>query len=190
MEDNLPVILFKTEKLWANWLENNIDIPGVWMRIAKKRSGLTSINYQEALDIALCYGWIDGLKKKYDEQSFIQRFTPRRPKSKWSKINKDKVLQFIDEGKMKPSGMATIEDAKKSGAWDNVFDPYSTIEIPEDFQKLLADNKNAEAYFNTMNKRMQNTILNHIQSAKKAETRENRMKKVIGMFNKGELNFT
>jgi uncharacterized protein YdeI (YjbR/CyaY-like superfamily) len=186
MKDNLPVLLFETEELWANWLENNINAPGVWLRIAKKGSGLTSVSYQQALDVALCYGWIDGQKQKYDDLTFAQRFTPRKPKSNWSKINKDKVLQFIAEGKMKPAGLVTIENAKKSGAWDNAYSSQTMIEIPEDFQKLLYENKVAKVFFENLNKLNRYAILYRLHTARKPETREKRLKQFMKMLNNKE----
>ena len=186
MKDNIPVILFETEEEWGKWLENNIDAPGVWVRISKKGSGITSISYQQAVDVGLCYGWIDGQKKKYDEKTFIQRFTPRKPKSNWSKINKEKALLFIAEGKMKPAGLATIENAKKSGAWENAYESQTTIKIPEDFQKLLDRNKLAKEFFETLNSVNRYAILYRLQSARNPETREKRLNQFIDMLNKKE----
>ena len=186
MKDNLPVVFFKNGDELTDWLENNLDAPGVWVRIAKKGSGLVSITYQQAVDAGICYGWIDGLKKKYDEQTFVQRFTPRRPKSNWSKINKEKALQFIREGKMKPAGMAAIENAKKSGAWEKAYDSQTTIKIPEDFQKLLDENKIAKEFFETLNSINRYAMLYRLQNARKPETREKRLKQFIEMLNKRE----
>ncbi len=186
MKDNLPVILFETEAEWADWLEESIIAPGVWVRIAKKGSGIISISYQQAVDVGLCYGWIDGQKQKYDETTFVQRFTPRKPKSNWSKINKDKALQFIEEGKMKPAGLVSIENAKKSGAWDSAYESQSKIEIPEDLQKFLDENKEAKEFFETLNSVNRYAILYRLQSARKPETREKRLKQFIEMLNKKE----
>ena len=190
MEDNLAVIHFENAQEWSEWLENHIDEKEVWVRIAKKGSGLTSVSYQQAVDAGLCYGWIDGQKRKYDEVSYIQRFTPRRPNSNWSKINRDKALQFIKEGKMKPAGFAAIENAKKSGAWNNVYDPQSTIEIPDDFQKLLSKNEKAKVFFDTLNKTNRYAILYRIKTAKKPKTREKRIRQFIEMLNKKEKIYT
>ena len=190
MKEKLPVILFKNKREWSEWLENHIAEKEVWVRIAKKGSSLISVGYQQAVDAGLCYGWIDGQKRKYDELSYIQRFTPRRPNSNWSKINKDKALQFIKEGKMKPAGLTAIENAKKSGAWNNVYDPQSTIEIPDDFQKLLVKNKEAKVFFDTLNKTNRYAILYRIQTAKKPETREKRIRQFIEMLNNKEKIYT
>lgn len=186
MNDDLPVILFNNESEWIAWLENNSNAPGVWLRIAKKGSELTSVTYQQALDVALCYGWIDGIRKTYDEQTFKQRFTPRKQKSNWSKINKDKALRFIDEGKMKPAGLATIEIAKKSGAWKNAYSSQTTIEVPDDFRKLLDENKAAKAFFKILDKQNRYAILYRLQTARKPETRERRLKQFIDMLNRNE----
>ncbi len=121
-KDGLPVILFETEEIWAEWLCENLNCTGVWVRLAKKSSGVKSIDYFQALEVALCYGWIDGIKKTWDDVSWIQRFSPRKPASKWSKINKEKVLKLIEAGKMEPSGMAVIEISKKKGTWDTAYD--------------------------------------------------------------------
>lgn len=121
-KDGLPVILFETEEIWAEWLCENLYCTGVWVRLAKKSSGVKSIDYFQALEVALCYGWIDGIKKTWDDVSWIQRFSPRKPASKWSKINKEKVLKLIEAGKMEPSGMAVIEISKKKGTWDTAYD--------------------------------------------------------------------
>ena len=131
----------------------------------------------------ICYGWIDGLKKKYDEKSYIQRFTARKPRSNWSKINKDKALQFIDEGKMKPAGLVCIENAKKYGAWETAYDSHSTIEVPEDFQLLLDENKVAKEFFDQIDRTNRYAILVRLQIARKPETREKKMKQYIEMLN-------
>ncbi len=186
MKDNLPVILFETEEEWSNWLESNTDNSGVWVRIAKKNSGLISISYQQAVDIGLCYGWIDGQKQKCDEQTYVQRFTPRKPKSNWSKINKDKALQFTKEGKMKPAGFASIENAKKSGAWDNAYESQTTIQVPGDFQNLLNKNKVAKEFFETLTSVNRYAILYRLQTARKPETREKRLAQFIDMLNRKE----
>ena len=182
MKDGLPVILFKDEEHWSSWLEENSEINGVWVRIAKKNSGVTSISYQEAVDVGICYGWIDGLKQKFDDKTYVQRFTPRKPKSNWSKINKVKALQFIAEGKMTPAGLATIENAKKAGTWDKAYDSQSTIKVPADFQIILKENPEAEAFFNTLNSVNRFAILYRIQTAKTSELRKEKMKKFAEML--------
>lgn len=182
MKDGLPVILFKDEEHWSSWLEENGEENGVWVRIAKKNSGVISITYQEAVDVGICYGWIDGQKQKFDENTYAQRFTPRKPKSNWSKINKDKALQFIAEGKMKYAGLVTIENAKKAGTWDKAYDSQSTIKVPADFQKVLKENPKAEAFFKTLNSVNRFAILYRIQTAKTSELRKEKMEKFVEML--------
>lgn len=186
MKDGLPVILFENEMEWAEWLEKNGNEQGVWVRIAKKDSGITSVTYQEVVDVELCYGWIDGQKQKFDEKTYAQRFTPRKPKSNWSKINKEKALKFIAEGKMKPAGLATIENAKKAGTWDTAYDSYSTIQVPVDFQKALNDNSEASAFFKTLNTVNRYAILYRIQTARTSELRKEKIEKFIEMLSRKE----
>ena len=186
MKDGFPVILFENEAEWEGWLEKNGNETGVWVRIAKKDSGIRSVTYQEAVDVGLCYGWIDGQKQKFDEKTYAQRFTPRKPKSNWSKINREKALQFIAEGKMKPSGLATIENAKKAGTWDTAYDSQSTIKVPADFQKILKENPEAQAFFKTLNSVNRFAILYRIQTAKSTELRKEKMKKLVEMLSRKE----
>lgn len=185
-KDNLPIILFETEEKWTAWLEKNIDSAGVWVKIAKKKSGVVSIDYQQALDVALCYGWIDGLKHKYDEKCFLQRFTVRKSKSRWSKINKEKVERFIAEGKMKPTGLAAIEEAKKYGTWDTAYDAQSNSKIPDDLNQAFNGNKEAKIFFDTLNNVNKYAILYRIQVAKSEEKRAEKIKQLIEMLNRKE----
>ena len=147
-----PIRLFPTPKSWETWLEkNHAKSSGLWLRLAKKDSGLKSITYFEALDIALCYGWIDSQKKGHDEISWIQRFTPRGPRSIWSKINRDKALEFIKSGQMKPAGLKAVENARQNGQWDAAYDPQSKTSVPEDFERELKKSKMAAAFFASLN---------------------------------------
>lgn len=182
-KDNLPIILFKTEKDWEKWLEKNGNEPGVWVKIAKKNSGIKSINYQQALDLALCYGWIDGLKHKYDETFFLQRFTARKPKSNWSKVNREKVERFIAEGKMKPAGTLSIEIAKQNGSWDTAYDSQRNATIPDDLIAAFQKNPEAKAFFDTLNNVNKYAILYRIQVAKTVEKREEKLAQLIEMLN-------
>src|SRR5690348_9174515 len=135
---DLPVKLFKDKKAWADWLAKNHDkSAGLWLRIAKKDSGVKSVSYMEAIDVALCYGWIDGKKDKYDESSWVQRFTRRGSKSIWSKINREKATKLIEAGQMQPSGLAAIQRAKDDGRWVGAYDSHSTASVPDDFQAEL-----------------------------------------------------
>lgn len=185
--DTTPIILFKTQKDWEAWLdEHHASSSGVWLQLAKKASGISSVNYAEALDVALCYGWIDGQKKSYDEGSWLQKFTPRRPKSIWSKINREKVQQLIASGRMKPAGLKEVERAKQDGRWDAAYDSHRTATVPEDFREALEKNARAKAFFETLNSQNRYAILFRLQTAKKAETRQKRIQQFIQMLEKHE----
>jgi len=184
---DLPVLFFETSEEFRNWLENNYDSSaGVWLRLFRKNSGIPSINYDIALDEALCYGWIDGQVKKLDNQSYVQKFTPRRSRSLWSKRNIENVKRLEKEGRMRPSGMNEVEAAKADGRWANSYDSPSTMTIPEDFLKELSGNKKASEYFNKLNKTNKFAITWRLQTARKPETRANRMKAIIEMLSKGK----
>jgi uncharacterized protein YdeI (YjbR/CyaY-like superfamily) len=184
---NLPVILFERQHDWAAWLEQNHPLSaGVWLRLAKKAADLQSISYAEALDVALCYGWIDGQKNGYDEESWLQKFTPRGAKSIWSKINRDKALALIESGQMQPAGLAAVESARQDGRWDAAYDSARTISVPDDFQAELEKNPPAQAFFATLNSTNRYAILFRIQTAKKAETRARRILEFIGMLERQE----
>ena len=183
----LPVILFEHKKDWETWLdENHTTSGGIWLRIAKKASGVQSVSYDEALEIALCYGWIDGQKKTYDETSYLQKFTPRGAKSIWSKINTEKAEKLIERGLMQPSGLIAIESAKQDGRWQAAYDSFSKASVPEDFQAELDKNPQALAFFATLNQQNRYAILFRIQTAKKPETRAKRIQQFISMLEKNE----
>lgn len=184
---DLPVTLFKNQKAWETWLAKHFDSSaGVWLRIAKKDSAEKSVSYQEALDVALCYGWIDGQKQKYDEGSWLQKFTPRGPRSIWSKINRTKALALIDSGRMKPAGLAAIEKAKANGQWESAYDSHRTATVPDYFERELSRNPRAKKFFATLNSQNRYAILWRLQTAKKEETRQKRIEQFIEMLNKGE----
>ena len=181
------MMLFASQKDWAKWLgKNHAASSGIWMRLAKKASTLKSANYAEALEVALCYGWIDGQKKSYDADSSLQKFTPRRPKSIWSKINREKAEALIAAGKMKPAGLRAIEAAKQDGLWDAAYDSQSKATVPEDFQVELDKNKTARDFFATLKSVNRYAILFRIQTAKKAETRTKRIQQFIEMLERNE----
>lgn len=185
--DTLPTLEFKTAKTFESWLEKNHDHSnGLWIKLFKKDSGQKTISYAEALDAALCYGWIDGQKKAYDEEAWLQKICPRRAKSIWSKINIGHVGRLTDEGRMKPAGLKAVERAKADGTWEKAYDSPSEMTIPEDFLKELSKNKKAEAFFKGLNKTNLFSIGFRLQTAKKQETREKRMKEIIEMLAKGE----
>ena len=178
---------FKDAKAWESWLaKNQTATDGLWMRIAKKASGTKSITYPEAVEIALCYGWIDGLKKPESETTWLQRFVPRRPRSIWSNINREKALALIIAGKMKPAGLAEIERAKKDGRWEAAYASFSSATIPEDLQAEFDKHPKAKAFFETLSRTNTYAILWRIQTAKRPETRTRRLRTYIDMLEKGE----
>ncbi len=183
----LPTLPFESKKKFAEWLAKQHDkSAGVWMKLAKKATGIPSVTYQEALDVALCYGWIDGQKRSFDDKYFLQKFTPRRPKSIWSKINTEKVERLIASGEMKPSGLRAVEAAKQDGRWDAAYKSQKNISVPVDFQSALGKNKKAKTFFETLTGAKRYSFLFRIETAKKAETREKRICQFVEMLEKGE----
>jgi uncharacterized protein YdeI (YjbR/CyaY-like superfamily) len=184
---NLPILLFENRQRWEAWLEeHHTETKGIWLKIAKKGSNIPSVNYAEVLESALCYGWIDGQKAPWDDQFWLQKFTPRRAKSKWSKINRDKAEALIAAGRMQPAGYRQIELAKEDGRWEAAYEPQSRITIPEDFQSELDKYPRAKDFFSTLNRVNRYAILYRIQGAKKPETRAALIKRFIDMLAKGE----
>ncbi|HNF95493.1 MAG TPA: YdeI/OmpD-associated family protein [Anaerolineales bacterium] len=183
----LPILPFESKKKFAEWLAKNHDkSAGLWLKIAKKAAGISTVTYAEALDVALCYGWIDGQKGSFDEQYFLQKFTPRRAKSIWSKINVEKVAGLIASGEMKPSGLKAVEAAKQDGRWDAAYSSQKNIVVPADFQSALEKNKKAKAFFETLTGAKRYSFLFQIETTKKAETREKRIGQFVQMLAKGE----
>jgi len=187
MPRELPVIYFKSTREWEKWLaQNGAASTGIWMKLFKKGSGQTSITYAEALDSALCYGWIDGLKNKFDEKAWVQKFTPRRPQSGWSKNNTEHAARLIKAGRMKPAGLKEINSAKADGRWEKAYHPQSTAVFPADFLKEVSKNKKAKVFLATLNSVNRYAIIYRLQTAKKPETREKRMTQFVAMLAKGE----
>ena len=184
---DLPVLPFESKKKFADWLAKQYDkSAGVWMKLAKKGAGIPSVTYHEALDVALCYGWIDGQKLSFDEKYFLQRFTPRRAKSIWSKINTEKVANLIASGEMKPSGLKAVEAAKQDGRWDAAYASSKNISVPADFQSALEGNRKAKSFFESLTSARRYSFLFRIETAKKAETRERRIRQFVEMLERGE----
>jgi uncharacterized protein YdeI (YjbR/CyaY-like superfamily) len=184
---NLPVQLFKDKKDWEAWLgKNHATSAGLWLKIAKKAAKIKSLSYAEALEAALCYGWIDGQKKACDESTWLQKFTPRGPRSIWSTINREKAEELIKQGLVKPAGLKAIERAKENGQWDTAYASQSRITIPVDLQAELDANKKAKAFFATLNSANRYAILFRLQTAKKPETRAKRLRQFIDMLEKHE----
>ena len=189
-ELDLPIRLFKTPAAWEKWLEaNHAKSTGIWMQIAKKDSGLSSATYQEALDVALCYGWIDGQKRPLDERTWLQRFTPRGPRSIWSKINTAKADALIKAGRMRAAGLAAIESAKASGRWESAYQSWSDRDVPPELQAALDASPNAKAFFETLRGANRYGVIFRVQTAKKPETRAKRIADFIARFEKGETLF-
>ncbi len=185
--NTIPIIEFDTAETFETWLVKNHDSSnGLWLKIFRKDSGKKTISYAEALDAALCYGWIDSQKQAYDEHAWLQKFGPRGAKSIWSKINIGHVERLINERRMRPAGLLAVEKAKANGTWEKAYDSPNKMTIPEDFLKELSKNKKAETFFRSLNKTNLFSIGFRLQTTKKQETREKRMKEIIEMLAKGE----
>ncbi|MFC5471373.1 YdeI family protein [Cohnella suwonensis] len=185
--NELPIRFFGELTALENWLkEHHDDSPGIRLRIAKKDSKLVSVTYGEALECALCYGWVDSLKETYDDETWLQRFTPRGPRSIWSKVNKDKAESLIATGRMKPSGIKAIETAQRNGLWDKAYESQSVASIPDDLAAELELNAVAKAFYESLDKQNQYAIKFRIHQAKKPETRERRIRQYVEMLAKGE----
>ncbi|UQA57600.1 YdeI/OmpD-associated family protein [Polyangium aurulentum] len=185
--EEAPIIAFAEPRAWSDWLAaHHASSRGVWLKLAKKASGVASITYPEALEVALAWGWIDGLKRSHDDASWLQKFTPRGPKSLWSKINREKAMALIAAGEMKPSGLAEVERAKKDGRWEAAYDSPSKATVPEDLAAALAKNPRAAAFFATLNAANRYAVLFRIHTAKKPETRAKRIAAFVEMLAKGE----
>jgi uncharacterized protein YdeI (YjbR/CyaY-like superfamily) len=180
------VVAFDSIEAWHDWLSRrDMTSDGVWLKIAKKDSGIATVSYSEALDVALCHGWIDGQKKKFDDEYWLQRFTPRRPRSKWSKINCDKATELIEQGRMEAAGLAEVERAKADGRWDAAYDSPSTATIPDDLQRELDKNKAARESFEALSKSSRYSVIYRVQDAKRPETRARRIAQFVEMLAEG-----
>ena len=183
IHDDYPVKTFKTASAFETWLEkNHTKADGLWMKIAKANTGIASIAFNDALDLALCYGWIDGLRRGLDENYYMQKFTPRRQKSVWSVINKNKVEQLTKDGRMKDAGFAAIEDAKKNGQWDTAYHSPANAQMPAELQKALDKNKKAKAFFAKLNSQNRFAILYRLQQVKREETKKKKLEEFIKML--------
>jgi len=184
---DLPILEFKQPSDWVDWLEeNHTTSPGAWLRLAKKGSGIPSVSYDEALEAALCFGWIDGQKKSYDDKTWLQKFTPRGPRSIWSKVNREKVAKLSASGHMRPAGWQAVERAKQNGQWEAAYDAQSRATVPADLQAELDKNQDAKDFFATLNSQNRYAILFRIQTVKKAETRAKRIHEFIAMLKRKE----
>jgi uncharacterized protein YdeI (YjbR/CyaY-like superfamily) len=181
-KDDLPILQFDDQSKWAQWLERNHTTQGAWLKLAKKGSGTTTVTYGEALEEALCYGWIDGQVSRHDESFYLQRFTPRRSRSKWSANNRDKVERLIAEGRMKPSGMEAIEAARADGRWEAAYPAQSEATVPEDLQRAIDQNPTAKAFFETLSSQNRYAFLFRLHDAKRADTRAKRIAEYVQML--------
>jgi uncharacterized protein YdeI (YjbR/CyaY-like superfamily) len=185
--DPLPILAFETQHDWEAWLdEHHADTPGLWLKIAKKEAGVRSVSYAAALDSALCYGWIDGQKAALDDQHWLQKFTPRRPKSVWSQVNCAKAEALLAAGRMQLAGLRQVELAKADGRWDAAYASQSAIAVPPDFERELTRRPEAQAFFKTLEGRNRYAILLRIHTAKRPATRSARIQKFIDMLSRHE----
>ncbi|HEY7022104.1 MAG TPA: YdeI/OmpD-associated family protein [Ktedonobacterales bacterium] len=187
MADDLPALTFASRADWETWLDaQHASSRGIWIKIAKKAAGIASVTHAEALESALCYGWIDGQRASLDDAYFLQKFTPRRARSGWSRVNREKALELIAAGRMRPAGLREVERAQADGRWDAAYEPQSAITVPDDLQREFDANPDAQAFFNTLDSRNRYAILYRIQTAKKAETRAARIQKFVAMLAQGQ----
>lgn len=182
-----PTLSFASAGAFEAWLaENHRSSDGIWLKFAKKASGIATVVYAEAVDLALCYGWIDGQVKTLDATWYLQRFTPRRARSKWSKINCKKVQMLIAAGRMQPAGLQQVEAAKADGRWEAAYDSPRTATVPDDFAAALKKNRKAADFFATLTGSYRYAILYRIQDARKPETRERRIQQYVEMLAAGK----
>jgi uncharacterized protein YdeI (YjbR/CyaY-like superfamily) len=180
-------LTFSSQAEWESWLEHNGgSSAGAWLRLAKKGAGQPTLTYEQATESALCYGWIDGQKQAESEQYWLQRFTPRSPKSIWSKLNKTRAEALIVAGRMRPPGLREIEKARKDGRWEAAYTSASNSTVPDDLQVALDANPEAGKFFATLNSRNRYAILFRVQNAKRPETRARKIEEFVGMLNRGE----
>jgi uncharacterized protein YdeI (YjbR/CyaY-like superfamily) len=182
-----PQLAFASARDWEAWLEeNHHSSGGVWLKLAKKSSGLASVSNDEALDVALCFGWINARRASLDEDHYLQRYTPRRARSKWSRINVDKVSGLAAAGRMRPAGLAEVERAKADGRWEAAYEPPSRLRVPEDLERELASHPKAREQFDSLDSASRYAILYGIDDAKRPETRARRLAKFVAKLEAGE----
>jgi uncharacterized protein YdeI (YjbR/CyaY-like superfamily) len=182
-----PTILFASRAEWERWLESHHgDDDGVWLKIAKKGAAVESVRYPDVLEVALCFGWIDGQRKRLDDAHFVQRFTPRRARSRWSKKNREWATRLIEAGLMREPGLREVERAQADGRWDAAYDGPRTITVPDDLERALAANPAARATFERLNGQNRYAILFRIHDAKRPETRARRIAQFVDLLARGE----
>jgi uncharacterized protein YdeI (YjbR/CyaY-like superfamily) len=187
MADDLPIHLFADPAALEAWLEENGDsCDGIWLKIAKKGAGKRSVTYAEALELALCFGWIDSQKRGFDDAYFLQRFTPRRPRGRWSKINREKAEALIAAERMRPTGLAEVEAAKADGRWEAAYQGQRTAAVPDDLQRELDASPAAAKFFAGLDSANRYAVIYRLGDAKKPETRERRLREFVAMLERGE----
>jgi len=185
--DRVPEVFFPSGAEWEDWLaDNHAQSDGVWVKIAKKGSGIDSVRYPEVLECALCFGWIDGRREALDELHFLQRFTPRRPRSRWSRINREKAEQLIADDRMRPAGLAEVERARADGRWKAAYEGQKSINVPDDLRRELDARPKAKAFFAELSSQNRYAILYRLDEAKRPETRARRLEKFVAMLEAGE----
>lgn len=186
-KDGLPIVAFPSRAAWAAWLEaRHAEAAGVWLAIPKKGAGEAGVSYADALEAALCYGWIDGQKGRLDDRFWLQRFTPRRSRSAWSRVNRDKALALMARGEMRPAGLREVERARADGRWEAAYEPPSAMAVPDDLRQALAGDPKAEAFFAALDRTNRYAILHRVHAAKKAETRARRIETFVAMLADGK----
>jgi uncharacterized protein YdeI (YjbR/CyaY-like superfamily) len=182
----LPILSFGSQDEFATWLADNHETPGLWIRVAKKGTGISTVNHDEALAVALRYGWIDGTAQRVDDEYFVQKFTPRTKRSRWSKINRASAERMIAAGEMHPAGLREVEAARADGRWEAAYAGPASSTVPEDLQRALDANPRAAAFFATLTSQNRYAILYRVGEAKRPETRARRIEKFVGMLERGE----
>ncbi len=186
--EETEVHVFTNAGEWHAWLKkHHAKNTGVWLRIGKKNTGLVTISYDEAVETALCHGWIDAIRKSYDGLSFVQRFTPRKPRSIWSQVNRARVLALIEAGAMMPAGLAAVEVAKANGEWHRAYSPGSTITEPKNLLTALRKRPRAKAFYATLNAQNRFAILHRLEKSAKPETRAKRLAQFVEMLERKEV---
>ena len=186
-DDGLPAIAFSSPAAWERWLdENHGSCDGVWIKMGKKQAGVQSVRYPEVLESALCFGWIDGRREALDERHFLQRFTPRRSRSRWSRINRDTAERLIAEDRMRPAGLAEVQRARADGRWEAAYEGQRSIAVPEDLQRELDARPSARAFFAGLSSQNRYAILYRLQDARRPQTRARRLKQFVAMLEAGE----
>lgn len=186
-DDRIRGVSFRSSAEWEEWLEEHQrESDGVWIEIAKKGTGIESVRYPEVLESALCFGWIDARREALDDRCFLQRFTPRRPASKWSKINRQTAERLIADGRMRPAGLAEVERAKADGRWERAYESQRTMTVPDDLRRELDARPEAKAFFATLSSQNRYAILYRLQDAKRPETRARRLAQFVAMLEAGQ----